>query len=309
MAIPAVQLDDLLNDGEPDWPNIEFEINCSRCGYNLRMLERPRCPECGLEFEWPTMLEIAATGSDFLFEHNWRTRPVGSFAATILRSFRPRRFWASVSLHERIALGPLLFMFAAGVVSFSIVLHGGALVIAGAMEVVFRVIGSPPTSSSSALQIQRQMFALAEAPLRMARQTLFLLVPPILTFAGTLGLLLLLRETLAKCRVREAQVFRVTAYMAVPIAVWSSLTILLGTSVTIVVPSGYDSWILGFEPGLWVMLLMFLMVGAIITHHLAAGLRDYLLLPRPRILAASAAMVGIMFMMATIVILAMAFRF
>lgn len=309
MAIPAVQIDDLLKDGEPDWPNIEFEINCSRCGYNLRMLERSRCPECGLEFEWRVMLEIAATGSDFLFEHNWRKRPLGSFAATTLRSFRPRRFWAAISLHERISLGPLLFMFASGIVSFSIVLHGGALVIAGVMEGVFRVFESPSPFSSQAFQIQRQMFALAEAPLKMGRQTLILMIPPILTLAGTVGLLLLLRETLAKCRVREAQVFRVMAYMAIPIAVWSALTILLGTSVMIFVPSGYDSWIFGFEPGFAVMLIMFVMVAAIITRFLAAGLRDYLLLPRPRILAATAATVGILFMLAALVLLALVLRF
>lgn len=83
----AADFDALFRGGRPDWGSIEFEIRCSRCGYNLRMLERPRCPECGFEFDWRTMREIAPTGSDFLFEHHWRERPVGSFVKTVLKSF------------------------------------------------------------------------------------------------------------------------------------------------------------------------------------------------------------------------------
>lgn len=308
MAIPAEQINDLLKDGQPDWANIEFDINCSRCAYNLRMLEQARCPECGLEFEWPIMLEIAATGSDFLFEHNWRKRPVRSFATTILRSFRPRRFWNSVSLHERIAFGPLLFMFAFGIVSFSIALHGGALVIAGAMKGVLRITGARSTVGEAIWDIQYLLFEVAELPLEMGRKAIFLIAPPFLTLLGVLGLLLLLRDTLAKCRVRESQVFRVLAYMAAPISVWSSLTILIGSSVTELLRYSWDVQILGFEPELVVGLAMILTVGAIITHYLGVGLRDYLMLPRPRILAGTAAAVGILFMLVTFVWLAKVVR-
>jgi len=36
-----------LVEGRPDWDALAFELTCPRCDYNLRMLETPRCPECG----------------------------------------------------------------------------------------------------------------------------------------------------------------------------------------------------------------------------------------------------------------------
>lgn len=300
MAIPAVQIDELFEDGRPDWGRIEFEIYCSRCDYNLRMLERARCPECGLEFDWRTMLEIAATGSDFLFEHHWRKRSVGSFVTTVRRSFSPKRFWASVSMHERICLGPLAVMFFLGMLCFSIVLHTTALLAALLLEST----ATPSGFGSKLGRLSSHLRDLGEVPWTTGSGSILFMLPPLLTLLGAFGLLLLLRETLGRCRVRNAQVFRVIAYVAVPVAVWSALTALVGSCVMVLVPSGFSEWILGLAPGFYVMLAMMLLIGVILTQYLTVGLRDYLMLPRPRILAATAALVGLLFMPFALLLLA-----
>src|SRR5207249_584070 len=47
---------DLLPDWRPDWPTYESDLFCPLCGYNLRGLEQPRCPECGYAFAWRQLL-------------------------------------------------------------------------------------------------------------------------------------------------------------------------------------------------------------------------------------------------------------
>lgn len=91
----------------PEWGNIHFDIYCSRCGYNLRMLEKPRCPECGLDFRWEDVLGAAGDRQADLFEYQCRKRPFRSWWSTFRRSFRPARFWAGVSMHGTIVPGPL----------------------------------------------------------------------------------------------------------------------------------------------------------------------------------------------------------
>ncbi len=52
-------------DNPPNQPDllpipsrIDFEVPCPRCEYNLRGLTVPRCPECGLTFEWNEVPEF-----------------------------------------------------------------------------------------------------------------------------------------------------------------------------------------------------------------------------------------------------------
>ena len=117
----------ILRDGIPDWDAITFDVFCSRCGYNLRTLTRPLCTECGLEFDWGIVLDRAVDRSlwqtSFLFEHLWLRRPIRSWFKTVWRSFRPRRFWGHVSIHDPIETQPLWFMMVMSIVAF--ILNGG----------------------------------------------------------------------------------------------------------------------------------------------------------------------------------------
>ena len=100
-----------------------------------------------------------------------------------------------------------------------------------------------------------------------------------------------------------------TAYMAVPIGVGSAITFLCGTVALAFVPSyGHDGWILGFQPEFYVFLASIVVIGSIATRYLTVGLRGYLPLPRPRILAGAAAIVGLLFMMVSLVVLEQLFH-
>lgn len=92
----------------PDWDALTLELHCPRCGYNLRGLPQPRCPECGREFEWVELVTGAQTETESpLFEYQWRRRPVRSFLVTVGASILPIRFWYDASLFARPRLGPL----------------------------------------------------------------------------------------------------------------------------------------------------------------------------------------------------------
>ena len=74
---------------------IQEDILCPLCEYDLRMLAKPRCPECGYRFDWPDVLDPSRRLHRYLFEHhperNW-----WSFWKTALGSLRPRKFWAAL---------------------------------------------------------------------------------------------------------------------------------------------------------------------------------------------------------------------
>ena len=77
------------------WDTSAQDIPCPLCGYNLRGLTEPRCPECGYRFAWPDLLDPARLPHPYLFEHHPR-RNVRSFLRTYGLALLPRRFWRSV---------------------------------------------------------------------------------------------------------------------------------------------------------------------------------------------------------------------
>jgi hypothetical protein len=76
-------------------PAPDRDVPCPLCGYNLRGLAEPRCPECGYRFEWANLLDPAKRLHPYLFEHH-PERNVRSFFRTMLGGLLPRRFWRSL---------------------------------------------------------------------------------------------------------------------------------------------------------------------------------------------------------------------
>jgi hypothetical protein len=79
----------------PDWSTDDVELDCPRCGYNLRMLTVARCPECGLQFRWD---ELIKAKEEFhtrppIFEYHWRDHPIRSLAFTVSMCLQPWRLW------------------------------------------------------------------------------------------------------------------------------------------------------------------------------------------------------------------------
>ena len=246
------------------------------------------------------MLDRSAFRSDFLFEHNWRTRPVDSLFLTIWRSFWPQAFWPRVSIHGRIVVLPLLSLFLVAMIVFPVVLFGTALITAKTYESIngplfpARWVAGRPSPPFRG-QLSGAFYELSElgvAPFsslyrRSPAIDSRLVFQCVLMFFGVATTLLCcLRQTLGRCKVRAIQVLRVTAYSCIPISFWTALSIVFLTFLWSLCQWYPDL----LKTGSVVLMLMGL--AGISTAYLRAGLDRYLQLPRPGLLASAALVVA-----------------
>src|SRR5215813_4087013 len=88
---PAVHALPLEQLGTP--PGVDEEnLSCPLCGYDLRGLSAPRCPECGSRFEWAELRDPTKKLHPYLFEHHPEKNFI-SFVRTLLGGVAPWRFW------------------------------------------------------------------------------------------------------------------------------------------------------------------------------------------------------------------------
>jgi hypothetical protein len=263
----------LDEDGNPAWERIDFTITCSRCGYNLRMLERPLCPECGLEFSWTDALRRAELESNFLFEHRWQDRLLQSWLKTLWRSLWPWSFWRNVSIHERAAPGPLSFWLLQSVLLFPVAIFLCANV---GFYLCRSIVFSRPSGSWSANQDLYRYMTYLDASRQNALRSCLLLIP---FFLSAVAVLCGLRQTLARCKVRGVHMFRVVAYSAGPTAMaWLALLLLR---------AGLIRFLLPIVP----------------IVYWAVGLQRYVQIPRARIVAITTAVVASLFTMTLMVVI------
>jgi len=144
----------------PNWELVPFEVGCARCGHDLRGLAEPKCPSCGLEFEWSQAVPIeqlvcrkcsyhlyglsetrcpecgepftwAEALEDYhrkrkpLFEYHWRDRPFRSLVYTWWLALRPWKLWRIIDLHDPPRIRPLLVWVALAFVLFFVCLGTG----------------------------------------------------------------------------------------------------------------------------------------------------------------------------------------
>ena len=102
-------------------------IECPRCGYDQRgevSQWTNRCPmtgtcnECGLELCWSQV--FTHSRHPWLFEYQWRERPVRRLLVTVFRTATPRRFWTDVRLEDPVYLRPVAIIVAILVIVFLI---------------------------------------------------------------------------------------------------------------------------------------------------------------------------------------------
>lgn len=291
-ASPAGRtVDDLLDGEGPVWERINFDIHCSRCGYNLRMLTTPRCPECGLQFDWRTVFDETRWRSDFLFEHHCSRRFLGSYLKTVWRSLRPRSFWRQVSIHDRIHPRPLWLLIVTAGLWFAVLFHGLAWITC----VILNALLAHPAIGMAMLRSYALLTLLyaCEKAHQTARDEDFYWFHH-LAYTGlfaTLALLCSLRQTLGRCRIRTVQILRVVAYASTPFSICLAPLLLI------------EFWLAEMlDPPSVGDLGMILIVIALLAAQplcfvffLIPGLRDYLGLPHPRFLAVTSALVGFLF--------------
>lgn len=287
-------------DGSPDWDAIRFDVFCSRCGYNLRTLSRPKCPECGLEFAWSRVLAKSGFRSDFLFEHHWHERPIRSFLRTAWVSLRPRKFWKQVSIHDRIEPGPLCLLVLLSCIVFSIVLHGLAWLTQTAVEWLVSNPAFKPARrlSGSLWDLFQVMAGIASTPFQLGFRYVWVILLVICPLLGAWALLCSLWQTMGQFKIRTIQIFRVIAYTSVPVCFWWAITWFFTAAVF----SFYTSQLADRYAEPFCIFTTWIILGI----YLSAGIKWYLVLPKSRLLAMVASFVGYL---ATITLAVMMVRF
>jgi hypothetical protein len=76
-------------------PPADPELACPLCGYNLRGLIEPRCPECGFAFQWDELRDLKRQRHRYLFEHG-AGKSWGTFWKTVWHTWRPKEFWTDL---------------------------------------------------------------------------------------------------------------------------------------------------------------------------------------------------------------------
>lgn len=276
---PFIEL--LMTEAGPNWERIGRTICCSRCGYELRMLSEPRCPECGFLFDWRQLLTAVYTEqAGTYYEQNWTRHPFRAVFRTFFRSLRPAKFWSSVSIHERIQPKPLYALTLAACIGFFVTLHGLAWIIAAVaraatMLMVPRTGLTPSYRAAIAMRVQMVTSDIA-APRGL--DNYWMIVPGLILMLilGTHFMLGIFRQTLRRCRVRPEHLLRVLAY--------SSLAGLAGYAAIAVT-------VIAVLFGLGARADLAALCGLVGVFywiwHIRTGLRVYLGLPRSFLLAAT----------------------
>jgi hypothetical protein len=248
-----------------DWA-CDRDVPCPRCGYNLRGLRTPRCPECGTVFRWQALLGVSCPrcgtslrGVDgescpvCALSLNWRdllagalpvgrwnyeysSRPFWTGLRTWFAVLRPRRFWRGIPL-ELPPVADRLRRFRRITWTIAVVAMAMPMLayLADAIRVIRAGIPGGPFQ-----QWNLQVYG-ARALVVNATTWIFLFAPVLISAAS----LPLFSITLGRFRIRREQLRRMWTYGAVGVA-WAGLLIAAGTLGGIALASLTVGWG-GFE--------------------------------------------------------------
>lgn len=179
----------------PDWQTVTDDVECVRCGYNLRGLAQPRCPECGLEFEWADLFDPARRRHPYLFEHQAQHGRFGAFFRTAVGALNPWRFWRTITIQQP-CHGRRLWLYALIFVGLYELVAGGVSALVLAMPNIRGII---------------DWFT----PFGGAPSLLAILLLPLMIQLATIAALLVFQQSLSRWRIRSYHVTRVCVYSAV----------------------------------------------------------------------------------------------
>ena len=234
----------MLPAGLPeDWA-CDRDVPCPRCGYNLRGLHTPRCPECGTVFRWQALLGVAcprcgaslrgAVGEQCpecglqldwsrllgdavpvgRWNYEYASRPFWAGVRTWFAVLRPRRFWRGIPL-ELAPVADRLRRFRR--IAWMVAVVGMA------MPMLERIDQAIQWIRAGAMAGPFQWAYLQEIGSALAANAttwIVLLVPALISAASVP----LFSITLGRFRIRREQLRRIWAYAAVG-AAWIGLLI------------------------------------------------------------------------------------
>jgi hypothetical protein len=183
-------------------------LQCTHCRYHLFGLSGSRCPECGNPFRWEDVLYDYHRRQQPWFEYQWSHRPIRSLRRSFAAAHRPRRLWQRIELHDPPQVGALWFT----VVVMLIVYYAGAPIFAWTCELLEWLMRQGGVSSWLGIS-----YSWSESlDFRLG----FLTAWTVPWLGGTLLGLLVLRQSMARCKVRSAHVLRIMVYTLLPFMVW-----------------------------------------------------------------------------------------
>lgn len=294
----------LLPSGVPDWDAIDYDVPCGRCGYELRMLTEPRCPECGLAFSWAEVLATRFQEDPTLFEHQWRDRPVLALVATAWRTSRMLQFWRELSIHLATNRPGLIIL---ALLNCLLWLAVNLLMIAGlgwfvaALDHVLKMyseLDEPPAivvprlvdavgAWSDDMRFLRAMFG------GNAAMSGEILAYTALFSGGILLALLTLWRTFRAYRIRSAHALRVMVYSLLSAIAWQPVALVVICLVTIlgVISLG---WPTHMVTG---MLQLGILIPIIAIFSVYRAVKTYLIIPHAGLVAIVTGFVAVLFTM------------
>lgn len=189
----------------PDWNAITQEVACPLCGYNLRGLLDPRCPECGYPFDWATVLHPEKYRHPYLFEQH-PSRPHVSFFRTLGHHLRPIKFWKTLEASHPVRPARILLYWSG--CCLLLVLFGGLG--------LWNILGYP----TSWRWFVRSLFKFLDLPQAGVCGTLLAVMAlfPWLSFVT----LLIFQQSMRRSKIKAVHVLRCAIYCG-DVVVWCAV--------------------------------------------------------------------------------------
>ena len=197
------------SDGTADWNQITEEVSCVRCGYNLRGLDTPRCPECGLGFTWEEVINPDLRPHRYLYEHHFGKEKFRRILKTVVHSWIPWRFWRSMALSRPRPVILTAYVFWIVFIGTILAFLMSAGVFAVDIETTRRIHGTRPLSW---IEASREGWRSTPMGARKWLGAIAVVHGPLVLF--TVASLSVFSRRLRQCRVQAGHLWRVAIYSA-----------------------------------------------------------------------------------------------
>lgn len=290
-------------------------LKCAECGYLLRGLKETRCPECGKSFTWKGAIEYYRALTKPLFEYHWRRRPIGAFIYSCRLGLQPQSLWKSVNLHDPPAMAGLLAFVMALLISAMISLTLLVTFSTAVIKSLYALLYIPTNQFWNWYSVGTPYGMMIEnawswspggtapvvdsclAPWAYGWQVLgWAVIAILIWFVGGLGALLVLRQSMAACRVRFGHVFRAFIYSVIPIGFTLMACCLLAALGDLAQVAGLPVVIADKElmyPFVYPLAVLF--AWSLTTRAIARAYREYIRMPHALAVAVLTQIVAIVF--------------